>query len=72
MSKKNLKLNYVEVSDLIRKAVDEMVASPGGYAYAAGYLSSALTSALMDAKEFVVRDLQQYLESAEHAKVNKK
>lgn len=68
MSKKNLKMSYAQASDLIRKAVDEMVASPGGYAYAAGYLSSALASALTDTNEFVVKDLRNYLESAERAK----
>ncbi len=64
MSKKNLKLNYVEASDLIRKTVDLMV-ERNGYAYAAGYLSSALARVmsnvnLNDMQKDLLVDLQVY------------
>ena len=68
---KSLKLNYVQASDLIRKTVDAMV-EKDGYAYAAGYLSSALATALSnvtlnESQKFVIRDLQVYADLAKRA-----
>jgi hypothetical protein len=67
---KNVKMSYTQADAIIRKTVDIMV-ERNGYAYTAGYLSSALTRImsnvnLNDMQKDLLVDLQVY------ADVNKK
>ena len=67
---KRVKMSYMQADAIIRKTVDIMV-ERNGYAYAAGYLSSALTRLmsnvnLNDVQKDLLVDLQVY------ADVNKK